>query len=109
MTATNPDDLDLGFDLEITSTTRRAAGNGTWVSGTLHGHRFEALVFPEHAECPSYELDDSRISKLCVRRIEHRATAVNFDRGWDVRPVTRAAERIVGILTAGLAGIVFQD
>ena len=55
------DDLDLGFDFEITKTTRRGSGGGTWVSGTLHGHRFDALVYPEHAETPEYELSDSRI------------------------------------------------
>jgi hypothetical protein len=48
MNATNDDDLDVGFDLEITKTTRRHSGAGTWVSGRLSGHRFEALVFPEH-------------------------------------------------------------
>ena len=53
MNATN-DDLDVGHDLEITKTTRRAAGAGTWVCGTLSGHRFEALVFPEHAENPEW-------------------------------------------------------
>ena len=47
MNATNDDDLDLGDDLEITKRSRRASGAGTWVTGTLCGHRFEALVFPE--------------------------------------------------------------
>ena len=40
---------DLGADLKITKTTRRAAGAGTWICGTIAGHRFDALVFPEHA------------------------------------------------------------
>ena len=30
----NDDDLDLGYDLEITKTTRRVAASGTWVCGT---------------------------------------------------------------------------
>ena len=59
-----PDDLDVGHDLEITKTTRRASGGGTWVCGTLSGHRFDALVFPEHADNPEWEIGDSRISKL---------------------------------------------
>ena len=33
------DDLDLGFDLEITKVTRRASGGGTWVCGTLNWAR----------------------------------------------------------------------
>ena len=58
---TTDDDLDVGFDLEITKVTRQAAGAGTWVCGTLSGHRFEALVFPEHAADPEWEIRDSRI------------------------------------------------
>ena len=60
------DELDLGDDLEITKTTRRNAANGTWVDGTLHGHRFQALVFEGPADCESYEIADSRISKLWI-------------------------------------------
>ena len=76
-TNANNDDLDLGHDLEITKTTRRNTVGGTWVSGTIHGHRFDALVFPEHAESPDYELDDSRISKLWVQRLADKATVAN--------------------------------
>ncbi|HMO94336.1 MAG TPA: hypothetical protein PKD64_19290 [Pirellulaceae bacterium] len=47
---------DLGNDLRITKTRRRASGGGTWVYGTIAGHRFDALVFPEHAENEDYEL-----------------------------------------------------
>jgi hypothetical protein len=43
---TNEDELDVGHDLEITKTTRRASGGGTWVLGMLSGHLFVALVFP---------------------------------------------------------------
>ena len=63
---------DIGDDLRITKTTRRAAGSGTWVCGTLHGHRFDALVFPEHAENAEWELGDSRISKLWIKRLAGR-------------------------------------
>ena len=62
-------DLELGDDLRITKTTRRASGGGTWVCGTIAGHRFDALVFPEHAENPEWEIGDSRISKLWVQRL----------------------------------------
>src|SRR6266540_3112331 len=76
-------DLDLGDDLVITKTTRRAAGAGTWVSGTIHGHRFEALVFPEHADNPAWEIGDSRISKLWLERRADRKQVYNWDRGHD--------------------------
>ncbi|MEN6537121.1 MAG: hypothetical protein ABFD89_25925 [Bryobacteraceae bacterium] len=97
------DAAEMGGDLRITKTTRRAAGSGTWVIGTIAGHRFDGLVFPEHAECPDYELDDSRISKLWVQRLSDKVTVANFDRGWDVRPTTTLAQAIVDFLAAGLA------
>ena len=94
---------ELGDDLKITKVTRRAAGSGTWVLGTIDGHRFEALVFPEHAEQAVFELDDSRISKIWIAQLSNGATVCNFDRGWDVRPTTAKAQQILDFLTAGLA------
>lgn len=67
-------DCEIGDDLEIIKTTRRAAGAGTWAIGTTNGHRFDALVFPQHAEIPEYELDDSRISKLWIIDADGRST-----------------------------------
>ena len=108
MTSTNkPFEFDLGYDLKITKTTRRAAGGGTWVCGTIAGHRFDALVFPEHAECEEYELGTSRISKLWLRRQADRQVVANFDRGWDFEPTTDAAREIVGFLAAGIAEHIF--
>ena len=98
------EDLDIGGDLEILKTTRRAAGAGTWVVGRLNGHRFDALVFPEHAECPDYEMDNSRISKLWIRREADQQIVCNFDRGWDIRPADVTTAAIVDFLAAGLAG-----
>ncbi|MGE5195521.1 MAG: hypothetical protein ACM3U2_23760 [Deltaproteobacteria bacterium] len=101
------EDLEIGDDLTITKTTRRAAGAGTWVCGRMNGHRFDALVFPEHAENPDYELGDSRISKLWVQRLADKTEVANFDRGWDVRPTTDEAAAIVDFLAAGLADHIF--
>ena len=111
------DPTEIGDDLRITKTTRRAAGGGTWVIGTIAGHRFDALVFPEHAECPDYELGESRISKLWLARISEKytkfgidfTTVANFDRGWDLRPTTDAAKAIVDFLAAGLAEHVYHQ
>jgi len=90
-------------DLRITRIASQAAGAGTWVSGTLEGHRFDALVFPAHAECSEYELGTSRIAKLWLQRLADRTTVVNFDRGWDLRPTDELAGRIAEFLEAGLA------
>ena len=103
MNADYHNDLEIGDDLEITKTTRRASGAGTWVIGTLNGHRFEALVFPEHAERPDFELGSSRISKLWIKRLSDGKVVCNFDRGWDVRPTTGDADLIVDFLAEGLA------
>ena len=51
MTQTNPETPDDLLDtLKITRVERRISTNGAWVSGTMGGHRFDALVFSEHAE-----------------------------------------------------------
>jgi hypothetical protein len=100
---------EIGDDLVIVRKTRRAAGAGTWVIGTLNGHRFDALVFPAHAECPDYELGDSRISKLWLKCQADNRVVVNFDRGWDIRPTTKIAAAIVDFLAAGLADCVYHD
>lgn len=99
---------DIGTDLELKKIEERKVG-GTWVTGTLNGHTFHALVFPEHAEYSDYELDDSRISKLWIRRDSDRKTVVNFDRGWDVQPVDDIASDIVDFLCAGIADAIFCE
>src|SRR4051794_22023178 len=107
-------DIDIGDDLEITKTSRRAAGNGTWVCGKLHGHKFEALVFPEHAECESYEIggngpDGSKISKLWIRRLADRQTVFSWDRGADVPAADATVQAIVDFLCAGLADHTYAE
>jgi hypothetical protein len=109
---TNPNaanKIEIGDDLRITKTTRRAAGGGTWVIGTLNGHKFNVLVFPEHAECIEYELGDSRISKLWIQQISNKLVVVNFNRGWDVYPQTKIAQAIVNFLAAGLAEYIYHQ
>jgi hypothetical protein len=109
MNTTNPEDLDLGFDLEITKTTRRASGSGTWVCGSLCGHRFDALVFPEHADNPEWEIGDSRISKLWVQRIVDKRQVFNWDRGADVPAADATTQAIVDSLAGGLADYVYAE
>jgi hypothetical protein len=98
---------DFGDDLSFTHLNPRPGCAGTWIAGQVAGHRFEALVFRDHAENPDFELGTSRISKLWVQRLADRATVVNFDRGWDVRPTDDLAARIADFLAAGLAEHVF--
>jgi hypothetical protein len=102
-------DLDLGYDLEITKTTRRASGAGTWVCGTIAGHRFDALVFPENAENPEWEIGDSRISKLWLQRLADKRTVYAWDRGEDSPALTGEAAAIVDFLCAGLAEAIYDN
>ena len=109
MNATNPEDLDVGFDLEITKTSRRASGAGTWVCGTLCGHRFDALVFPEHADNPEWEIGDSRISKPFIQRLADKRTVFNWDRGADVPAADTTTQAIVDFLAGGIADYVYAE
>jgi hypothetical protein len=102
-----PQDFEIGDDLVITKQTRQATVGGTWVEGKINGYRFSILVFPEHAECERYELDNSRISKLWLQRIADKQIVANFDRGWDRQPTDATAQMIVDFLAAGLAEHVF--
>lgn len=98
--------MDTAF--QITKTTRRAAGSGTWATGRIAGFRFEALVFPEHAEVESYELGRSRISKLWVGDGDGH-WFFNFDRGPDLEPATPDVAAAVDILCSSLAELVYGD
>src|SRR5688572_9959388 len=99
--AYDPDDLDIGGDLRITRVTRRHATAGTWVAGRLNGHRFEALVFPEHADNPEWEIGDSRISKLWLQRLADRRMVYDWDRGPNVPAADPVTEAVVAFLAAG--------
>lgn len=103
MNAHEMDDLDIGGDFQVSKITRQAAGAGTWVIGTLNGHRFDALVFSAHAENPEYELRDSRISKLWIQRLSDRRQVFNWDRGADVPAADEITAALVDYLAAGLA------
>ncbi|MCC6907040.1 MAG: hypothetical protein IT430_03785 [Phycisphaerales bacterium] len=97
-------------DLRITKNEgRRGGAGGRWVAGCLARHEFEALVFPEHAESPDYEMDQSRISKFWLRDQLTDQVVCEFDRGWSIKPSTAAAKNITGLLAHGLADYVFGE
>ena len=108
-TTNDPFEYDLGDDLRITKTSRRASGGGTWVSGTIAGYRFDALVFPEHAENPEWELGDSRISKLWIARLKNKETVFNWDRGMDMPAASDKTQAVVDFLCAGLADHIYAE
>ena len=107
---TNDHEHELNYDLEITKVTRRASAGGAWVRGTLDGeYRFEALVFPEHAENREWELGDSRISKLWIARIKNHETIFNWDRGLDIPAASPRTQAVVDFLAEGLADLIYAD
>ena len=99
---------EIGDDLRITKIKSQGLG-GRWVVGTLNGHRFDALVFPEHAESEAYELGQSKISKLWLQEIATKKGAYLFDRGEDCAARTGLASDIVEYLAANLAELVYGN
>ena len=64
--------------------------NGNWTSGTVklangRTFRFHVKSFDEPSE---FGIDGGRVSKLWVVTATRLVTAVNYDRGWDVKPQT---------------------
>jgi hypothetical protein len=94
-------------DIVIARRSRRAAGAGTWVGGRVGGYRFEALVFPEHADDPSWEIGRSKISKLWVQRSSDERMVFNWDRGEDVPTADLETQEVVDLLAARLADLIF--
>lgn len=95
--------------LVITAMNRLPGGGGCWVAGTMGGHHFTTWLLPEHADIPEQELADSRIRKLCLRRLSDGGCVADFDRGWDVPPATPGALAVVRLLANGLAELVYPD
>lgn len=93
-----PKHTDRRRTIDIFSIERRPSAPGAWVSGTVDGYRFSALVFAGHALDPEYEVGQSRISKLWVQRLADRRTVYNWDRGLDVSAENDDVQAVVGLL-----------
>ena len=78
-----------------------------WVTGYIEYHQFEALLYPRHALRPGLELGTSLISKLYVRQLANDEMVAVYERQWDLRPTTEAAQRIVDLLVSQLAELVY--
>ena len=98
---------DLDLTITKISNRHRSAG-GSWVQGKINDeYRFDALVFADHAESDSYELDRSKISKLWIERIADKKTMFNFDRGLDVPATNTEVQVVVDFLCEGLSDLIF--
>lgn len=104
--ATNEELLET---LEIHTIVHRKSTGGAWVGGNIAGHQFAALVFPEPAANPAWEIPGgSRMSKLWMKRIDDGTVVYNWDRGEDIAPHSDIAAQLVGLLASGLADLVWH-
>ena len=98
---------DLDLTITKISNRNRTAG-GSWVQGKINDeYRFDALVFADHADQESFELNQSKISKLWIQRLSDRKVMFNFDRGLDVSAVNTEVQVVVDFLCEGLSDSVF--
>lgn len=100
---------DIGHDMAITKVKGRDGVPGTWITGTVHGHRFQALVFAKHADDPGFELGTSRISKLWIQRMGNEKVVFLWERGEVIPSQDDTTKAIVGFLCEGLADTVYPE
>lgn len=94
------------LELKITKVSGERNVGGVWVIGTVDNYKFNALVFAEHALCESFELGQSKISKLWMRDSKTGKEVYNFDRGLDVPAANAETQQVVGFLAEGLADLI---
>ena len=61
-----------------------------WMFGSIDGYEYEAKVYDLGSE---YGINGGRISKLYVTKAGR--VVINYDRGWDIKPKTAEANRIL--------------
>ncbi len=96
-------------EIAIAKTCKRndLGDGGVWVCGRILGFRFEALVFAEHALDESFELGESRISKLWLQDPKTHDVVFEFDRGPSIAAANEQARLAVYFLSEALAAQVF--
>jgi hypothetical protein len=92
--------------IKIKKRPGKRTGLGTgWTEGTVGPYRFQALVFPEHADNEDWELGRSRISKLWVGH--GNSTIFEWDRGLSHPAEMVVEHQAVNLLKDNLARMVF--
>lgn len=76
-----------------------------WTEGRIEvrgiTYHYWAKVFDEGSV---YGINGGRISKLTIRKEQTDEEVVNYDRGWDKRPKTQSAQKVVDMLLEKYAG-----
>lgn len=66
-----------------------------WQTLIINGYWVQAKVYEVGSH---FGINDGRISKLCIckgERYDSNKIAVNYDRGWDIRPQTPEAQTVL--------------
>ena len=89
--------------------TAKALDSG-WIDGNIDGFRFQAKVYDEGSV---YGINEGRVSKLMIWDEAKKqacgnifkASILNYDRGWDIKPATAADKDILCAVLEYLGGI----
>ena len=86
----------MKVELNITGTAQ-ACNEWTFATATANGKEYRIMMV--RFEEPSiYGIRHGRISKLWLTDADRKET-VNYDRGWDMRPVSAEAKAVLAAIT----------
>ena len=75
--------------------------DGAWTMAKARAENRIFYVWAKHFEEPSkFGINNGRISKLWIREEGEIEPCVSFDRGWDVKPKTKAAKAVYNEILA---------
>ena len=100
---------ELGDDLVIIKTSRRAAAGGTWVYGTIAGYRFDALGFPGTCRMPGLRVGRQPHLEALDCPAQDKETVFNWDRGMDIPAASAKTQAVVDFLADGLAEHIYHN
>lgn len=91
----NPAEIETGFTEGPHKMVKIEKHDGAWTIAKALFEKRIYIINVKHFEEPSkYGIQNGRISKLWIREEGEIEPLVNYDRGWDVRPRTKAAKAI---------------
>ena len=86
----------MKVELNITGTAQ-ACNEWTFATATANGKEYRIMMV-RFEEPSNYGIRQGRISKLWVTDADRKET-VNYDRGWDMRPVSAEAKAVLAAIT----------
>lgn len=74
-----------------------------WIKGQINDYEYEAKVFEEGSK---YGINEGNISKLCIKK--DNEYIANYDRGWDIEPITDEHKHILNQVVDRLEELQFR-